>query len=322
MKYDIYFHDDFDGRASAAVMLAFLRSRGDVIEHYTPVNYEIIPEWFKKGFFKKNRLVSGRHNSAIVVDFPYHPEAAFWFDHHPTTFKKESWRKKFRPSRFHHYGPSYKSACHLVYAALKKDFGWKPPKHLEELVKWLDVIDGAQYRSARQTIEMREPALAANNFIEKKSNSLRITARTIAFLSEYSLKEYVKEKEVKDEIATIRRDIKTSLNFYKKNLKMFGNVMFIDLSSAKFEGLTHYAPYYLHPRITYAIRFSPRSGLFHLNVSASPWRRSHNKIHIGELLRRYGGGGHKDVGGVEFDTRKEAEQAVKQIVAFLNRKRS
>ncbi len=86
MKYDIYFHNDFDGRASAAVMLAFLRSRGDDIEHYIPIKYDVIPKWIDDKFLEKNKLFKGKHSPAIIVDFPYHPQAAFWFDHHIRPF--------------------------------------------------------------------------------------------------------------------------------------------------------------------------------------------------------------------------------------------
>ena len=44
-------------------------------------------------------------------------------------------------------------------------------------------------------------------------------------------------------------------------------------------------------------------------------------VHIGKLLKRYGGGGHKDAGGVEFETREAAMRAVEEIVTVLNKKR-
>src|SRR5271155_4749866 len=108
MLYDIYFHNDFDGRASAAVMLAFLRSRGDDIEHFIPVKYDIIPvgtkkQWLDDKFLEKNKLFRGKHNPAIIVDFPYHPQAAFWFDHHLRPFRKPGWEKKFKSDREHRY---------------------------------------------------------------------------------------------------------------------------------------------------------------------------------------------------------------------------
>jgi hypothetical protein len=321
MKYDIYFHNDFDGRASAAVMLAFLRSRGDDIEHYVPVNYGIIPQWIKKGFFAKNKLFRGHHNPAIVVDFPYHPEAVFWFEHHPTTFKKSEWKRKFHPTKFHHYDTSYPSACSLVADALQKSFGWRVPKHITELTKWLDIIDSANYRSSAQTVAMKEPALRANNFIEWKSGSRRITVWSIKFLATRSLKSYVEQPEVKRGIRKIFRNTERALNFYRKNLRIFGGVMVVDLSGMHLSEAVHYAPYYLHPKLLYCIRYTKLPHHFHMNLSANPWRRLHNKVHIGELLRKYGGGGHKGVGGVEITKKKDLDRVTREIIGFLNRRK-
>src|SRR5271170_6585603 len=195
MNYDISFHNDFDGRASAAIVLAFLRSRGDDIEHYVPIKYDIIPQWLNEKFLEKHKIFRdgqrARHNPAIIVDFPFHPQAAFWFDHHIRPFRKPGWEKKFKPDESHRFAPEYRSACHLVYDSLSEGFGWKPPAHLRELVKWLDIIDFANYKSAKQTIEMKEPALQANVFIENTSDDFAMTVATIRFLAEKSLDDFV-----------------------------------------------------------------------------------------------------------------------------------
>src|SRR5882672_7372494 len=101
MLYDLYFHDDFDGHAASAVVLAFLRSRGDDAGHFVPVKYDIIPEWLDEDFFNKHKLFKGKRNLAVVVDFPYHPKAAFWFDHHLLPFRKKVWGDKFKPDQSH-----------------------------------------------------------------------------------------------------------------------------------------------------------------------------------------------------------------------------
>ena len=323
MKYDIYFHNDFDGRAASAVMLAFLRSRGDNIEHYIPVKYDVIPKWIDDRFLEKNKLFKGKHNPAIIVDFPYHPQAAFWFDHHLRPFRKDGWEAKFKPDRARRYDDSYRSACHLVYDSLKEGFGWRPPAHLRELVKWLNVIDFADYKSARQTIEMKEPAIQINNFIEEHSEDLKTTVATIKFLAEKPLSDFVKQPRIKRTIAELRRGTAAALKFYEKNLKISGRVLVIDLTGFPYSEMGHYAPYYLHPELLYAIRFHPFPGkptLFHINVGANPWRRKENKKNIGALLKGYGGGGHKDVGGVEINGKKNMLKTVDEIVAFLNHK--
>jgi hypothetical protein len=323
MKYDIYFHNDFDGHASAAVMLAFLESRGDTIEHYVPVKYDLIPQWLSDTFLEKNKLFKGKHNPAIIVDFPFHPQATFWFDHHIKPFRKANWKKKFKTDAFRRYDDTYRSACQLVLDSLVRDFGWKPPVHIKELAKWLDIIDFANYKSARQTIAMKEPAIQANVFIENKSPDLKTTVFTIRSLSEKSLAQFVALLPVKKPITKLRRSMAASIRFYEKNIKIEGRVMVVDLTGDSTGNLAHFAPYYLYPKMLYVVRFHPFPGkptLFHVNVGSSPWRRNENKKNIGELLKKYGGGGHKDVGGVEIQGKSATLKAVGEIVNFLNKK--
>jgi hypothetical protein len=323
MKYDAYFHNDFDGHASAAVMLAFLRSRGDDIEHYVPIKYDIIPQWLNGRFLEKHRLFKGKHNPAIIMDFPYHPQTTFWFDHHIRPFRKPAWEKKFKADKYKRYDDTYRSACHLVLDSLIRDFDWKPSKHIKELAKWLDIIDFANYKSARQTIEMKEPAIQINNFLEKNNGTLQMSVKMIQWLSEYSLAEFAAMPKVAKDIATMRRDTQKALDFYRKKLIIRGKVMAIDLTGFPYKELGHYAPYYLHPKMLYSIRSHPFPGkptLFHINTGTNPWRRTESKKNIGDLMKKYGGGGHKYVGGTEINGRPAALKAVDEMVVFLNKK--
>lgn len=309
MTYDIYFHDDFDGVAASAVMLNFLRSRGDDIKGYFPVTFDIEPKWPRLRFKRP----------AIIVDFLYHPRAAFWFDHHPTTFLKPEWRKRFRPTKFCRWNTRYFSCCHLMLDTLAKHFGYRPPGYLRELARWLDVIDGARYKSARQTIEKKEPALQLVYFLDARRKNPNILARFVRFLSTHSLRKAALLPEVKKFTKSAKGRTRKAVTFYKKNLVIEGRVAFIDISRARLVEL-RYAPFYLYPLLMYAVTLKKRARPFHLTVGANPWRREQSRIHIGELLRRCfrGAGGHRSVGGAEFKTRYKAEAAVRKLIPILS----
>ncbi len=314
MKYDIYFHNDFDGRASAAVMLAFLRSRGDDIERYVALTYGNEKEWLKEDLTKKR-------NPAIVVDFIYHPGTAWWFDHHPTAFRKEKWKRAFKPDKFHRYDASYKSACHLVRDTLRKNFGWKPPAHLKELARRLDVIDGAAFRSPRETIEMKSPALRINALIETASRTEAEDRFLIRLLAARPLARVVTVPRIARAIRTLRKKVRESMRFYRENLRSFGKTTLIDVTNDPLRGLFRFAPYYLHPKTVFSFRLRKRGpGVWHLSVGVTPWRRAVNRFDLGTLMRRrYGGGGHKDVAATEFVTKKDALRAFEKLNALLNR---
>lgn len=322
MNYDVYFHNDFDGRAAAAVVLAFLQSRGDDIEHYVPLKYDIIPQWLDENFFEKHKLFKGKRNPAIVVDFPFHPGAKFWFDHHMAPFRKKGWDKKFKQNEFWHYDSHYRSATALAYDSLREDFGWKPPRHLRELVKWLNVIDFADYRSPQQTIAMKEPAIQLNVFIENNLDNFAVTVETVKFLAQKALAQFIRLPHVKKRIGELRRMMKTSIAFHKEHDRHIDRVIVVDLEDDPTHDLAYFSPYALFPHMLYTVRLEPHSGtpsLYHINVGVNPWRRMENHKHIGKMLRNYGGGGHKDVGGTEIHGKAATQRAVDAMVKFLNK---
>jgi hypothetical protein len=312
MKYDIYFHNDFDGRASAAVMLAFLRSRGDDIERYVSMTYGKEKAWYDEHFFEKG-------NPAIVVDFTYHPKATWWFDHHASTFKKPEWKKYFKPDAQHHLAPQYASCCGLVYAVLKKEFGWKPPKHFVQFIKSADMIDGAGYRSARQTIEMKTPDLQVNAFIEGLSHTEKEDKLIIELMARFPLATVVQYPSIKKAVIRLNRNIQKSLLFYQKNLQIYKNTTFINLANDPLNGLLRYASYYLYPKADFGIRMRPKGRLWYLGVGVNPWRQPVLDIDLGALMKQYRGGGHYGVGATEFHTKKEAFKAFEEINALLNK---
>lgn len=314
MKYDLYFHNDFDGRASAAVMLAFLRSRGDSVARYFSMTYGFEGEWLAKD------LLHGK-NPAIVVDFLYHPGAAWWFDHHPTAFRKTQWKKTFKPDDHHRYDPSAKSACHVVYTSLKKDFGWKPPRHLSELVKWLDIFDSAGYRSAKETLDMKPPACQINAFVEARKHTKEEDRLLIEVLAAQPLARVVKVPRIARVIRIMQKKVSTSIVFYKEHLQIFKNNTLIDFTKDPLGGFLRFVPYYLYPDRLYHVRMRKKGeGVWYVGVGANPWHRTKNRLALGAMMKRkFNGGGHDNAGAAEFRTKAEAMRAFEQINAILDR---
>jgi hypothetical protein len=311
MDYDIYFHNDFDGRASAAVMLAFLRSRGENIKRYRSMTYGKEKAWYKENYLTKG-------NPAIVVDFTYHPKAAWWFDHHPTTFKKPEWRKRFVPDAQHHLEPNYVSCTHLVYAVLKKEFSWTPPKHFGKFVEWANKIDGAGYRSAKETIAMKDPGVLMNAYVEALPHTEREDKHMIELMAEKPLEEVVKDPGIARALAGLKKKVSKSLAYQKRRMQSFERSTFVDLTRDPLNGLLRFAPYYFYPKKIYSFRMRPKGKLWYLGLQANPWHRAANKMDIGALMREYGGGGHKDVGATEFGSRTKAEEAFREMNLLLN----
>ncbi len=317
MKYDIYFHNDLDGRASAAVLLKFLEGRGDAIERYIPVDFDIESKWKKMKFPAEGRSASRGGNPAIVVDFLYHPKAAFWFDHHPTTFKFKEWKRNFRPSKFRVWNPKYPSCCHLILDSLVANFGFKPPRHFRDLVKWLDVLDGGNYESPKQTVEMKEPAFQIEQFINKAGKDpLEWLIRKLA---EVPLVNIAQDPGIRKVMKRVYKERDKVLRFYLSHLQIYDRVAFIDLVEGDYLDL-RYAPYHFYPFLLYVVFTKKHGREFGVHAGVNPWRRRESNVHIGKLMSKYGGGGHKVVGGLRTNTKAKAKKITMEIVNFLRKK--
>src|ERR1700693_2992637 len=84
----LYFHSPcFDGIVSCLLAWEFLeQNRGWVFSRLLPVNYDRKGQWLNENL----------DQPAAVVDYLYHPSAAFWADHHQSTFLTPQAEHNFR----------------------------------------------------------------------------------------------------------------------------------------------------------------------------------------------------------------------------------
>lgn len=313
MKYDIYFHNDFDGRASAAVFLDFLKTRGGEAGNFFAVDHG------DKKALGWEGIISRSRNPVAIFDFYYHPKAVFFFDHHKTTFKSSKWERGFKPTKFHVLEPDYLSCCRLVMDSLKKSFGYKPSKHIRELAKWLDVVDGARYKSPAQTIELKEPALRVDAYIDANSHGGDPIEWIIRELGQKSLAAVASKKDVKKAAAILKKKIKVGLDFQRRHLQIYDKVVFVDLSANIYR--VRFGPHYLYPKLSYIITMLKSGSAFRISVGGNPWRRSSCECDLGLLVRKkYGGGGHRYAAGIAgIKNKKEALRIVGELIKTLNK---
>lgn len=313
MNYHLYFHYDFDGMASGAVLLNFLRSRGDNIVSFNPMNY--YPALKKRWPNYKFRT------PFIIVDFFYHPKADWWFDHHTTSFPYPEWKARFSADSKHNFDPRYRSVCSMVVAHLKKNFSYKAPKYISYLAKWLDVIDSAHFKSLSQIIQKKSPALKLDLFLENIPETCKDSKEAYKFvikkLATESVTRLVSRPQVKNKINKLLSETKRSFDALKASSVATGKTVFSDATVTGLHA-SHFYTYHLYPKAKYSILLSYHTNLYHLSVSKNPWNKN-NKVKIGDAMLKYGGGGRKDVGGLERKNKKEILIIANEITEFLNK---
>ncbi len=309
MDYNLYFHNDFDGIASGAVMLDFLKGRGDKIISFNPINYfaEIQEKWPKFKF----------KAPFILVDFRYHPGADFWFDHHLSTFISKKWQDNFANDGTHYFGPKFKSCCGLIISRLGKQFGYQPASHIKELARWADIVDSASYKSAKQAIELKEPYLRLALFLDDDSHPLHQEEIIKRLVSE-PISKIVKLPFIVKELKKLDYETGKAKKIFKDISVLKGKIMLVDTTKTKIF-ISRYMGYFLYPQLNYFVIVMRSDNGYHISAGKNPWKKMPNKVAIGEMLGKYGGGGHGGVGGVDRRTKSEILKVAGEIIEYLNK---
>lgn len=317
MLFNFYFHGDFDGRAAAAIALWFLKKNGDRVRKYTPVDYELIKEWVRPHFFSKRSAGA----KVAIFDFPFHPQATIWYDHHETPFRNPAWAKVFKPSPFKQWNPEYKSCASQTLDRLSEAFQVKPPRHLKDLAYWGDMIDGAMYRSAKQAHFGQAAALKVMDFMDAPENKGKSLGWLIKLMSEQPLEKVARHPRVYSRTVELNQEKKTSLSFYRAHTKLLGQVAYVDETKARTVRL-RFVPVMIYPRAKYVVRRRLSGGWYHFSVGVNPWNIPSKHPNLGDLMKRYGGGGHKKIGATDFpEDQGRADRITKEIISFLNKPR-
>jgi hypothetical protein len=303
----IYYHRDFDGIASAAILADALRSMGRDDVRWSGVNYDVRGRWKEWG---------SKEGEFAVVDFHFHPRAAYWFDHHPTTFLSEEWRALYKPSDRWRFDPSAPSCPPIILKHAEELWGYKVPPRFRELEHWSNVIDAARFDSAEQALFGDAPALRimrALTVAPRPEWSDEIVSRFL----DRDLESTAADPEIDKRFQRACRNRDTALQQFEGTiLEQEGGVLLYDASSDRIRR-ERFAAFYFHPDTQYAVGILPTRASLHITAGENPWNPPKAEANIGALCERYGGGGHHAVGGVNPASIEEARRIAREIATEL-----
>jgi hypothetical protein len=315
LKVRVFFHGKcFDGAASAAVFSRFYRERiqSDAVFQFTGLVH-------RAGSLFDERDFDGDEN--VIVDFKYSasPQITWWFDHHQSAFltpqDSEHYRLGDKSHKF--YDPDFKSCTKFVASIAKEKFGFDP-QPLADLIHWADVIDGAQFDSPQQAVEMAEPALKLTMAIES-TNDAAFLPQLIPLLADKSLPQVLEAPLVAPLIPPLLERHRKSIEILRQRSESKQGTIYFDISDQQLEGYNKFIPYYLHPEAVYSVGLSSSSFRVKVAVGSNPWTTRQNMVNLAKICERYGGGGHARVGAISFppDQGNAARAAAAEIVREL-----
>jgi hypothetical protein len=302
----IYFHDNcFDGLASAAVFSSFYRN---AFQKNCEFAYEGLAH--RAGQLFLDVQFDGDENA--IVDFKYSsdPRLTWWFDHHQSAFLSREDEAHFRADRsgkkFH--DPTFRSCTKFIVEMLRKHFSYDS-SGLAELIRWADIIDGAQFESARTAVEIQEPAMKLMMVVE----GVRDPGKTCSLIVEFQRKPLTEIMEmpwVQEVFRPIYERHLRSIEIIRRNAHCTDGTIFFDVSGYDLEGYNKFIPYYLFPQATYCVGVSLSSVRAKISVGSNPWSPHPRTQNLAALCERHGGGGHPVVGAISFAP-EELEKALR-----------
>ena len=296
-ELSLYLHFPcFDGLVSAVLTSEYLeRTLGWKLEKVQPVGYDRAATWAQASLKKP----------AAVVDFLFHPDADFWADHHPTTFVSDDLRDQFlkRPAEFFLYDPKSISCSSLLWRKVGREL---QDSKFREMVSWADRIDGARYPSVRDAVLGNSPAMKISFSLIANSSDAYCDF-LVRNLKRHSLAEVAETRKVRDLYEEVHSAIRSGLKNFKKSAHVERDgIVVYDVENDRESIVSRYAPYYFFPDARYSIGVSRSPNGSKITAMRNPWKRV-GSIHLGEVFKNYGGGGHRRVASLIVAGPREQE---------------
>lgn len=187
-----------------------------------------------------------------------------------------------------------------------------------EWIHWSDIIDNARYDSPAQVVEMEHPCLKINATLtaDTPEHYFQHLVMSAKLFTPREVTETAPVKKRIDEIMLLREK---HMQIFKENYRAGSNgAVFFDYAKHGIP-FQRYLAYYYEPDAPYSVGVYPREGNFSISVGKNPWRDFKSK-NIGEICKKYGGGGRENVGAVNLPTYRKALETAEKICGELYKK--
>jgi nanoRNase/pAp phosphatase (c-di-AMP/oligoRNAs hydrolase) len=231
----------------------------------------------------------------ILSNLPYDPRVGMWFDHHLLTDSNQK-----PPETFKGRYRTAPSAARLVYEYYTELYPGDPDlQRLARLVDETDRLDAAlltpddvdnprDYILLGYTIDSRTGLGSFDDYFR----------RLVEWLKTMSIEEVLAQPEVRERIDRMRNETSQFKELLERNSFRLNNVVVTDLREIdRLPAGNRFLVYSLFPEANVSVRvhWGPRQNTVIAAVGHSIFNRTCNTS-VGELMSRYGGGGHRGAG--------------------------
>jgi len=251
----------------------------------------------------------------ILANVPYHPNAGIWFDHHLLTASNEKPPKDFKGK--HGLAPSAARLVYQYYMQLHPND--ERLLRLEKLVDETDRLDAAQLTP--DDVNNPKDYILLGYTIDSRTGLGHFEGyfnRLAEWLKTKSIEEVLQQPEVKDRVDKIRAEQADFTRLLQRSSFQLNNVVVTDLREIeRLPAGNRFIIYTLFPdsNVSLRVHWGPRAQSVIAAVGHSIFNRT-CKTSVGELMSKYGGGGHRGAGTCVLPLEKAAD-AIDEILFEL-----
>lgn len=315
MRVCVCFHDQcFDGACSAAFFTRFYRAR---VNAQAEFSYRGLVH--RAGQLFDEDMFDGDDNA--IVDFKYSSSdrLGWWFDHHQSAFLTAADAEHFERDRSGRkfYDPSFRSCTKFISHVTAEKWGFRAPD-LDEMVRWADIIDGAQYPDTRTAVGLRDPATRLTLVIEGVRTP-GFVASLIPALATKSFDEIMATPQICQAYEGLYARHLEWMELIRSRGQLAGGVLFFDVADQEFEGFNKFIPYHLFPDAVYSVAISASAARTKIAVGSNPWNPTPKNVNLASICERYSGGGHAKVAAISLPPGQveQARTIAREIAAEL-----
>ncbi|NTW49093.1 MAG: exopolyphosphatase [Chlorobiales bacterium] len=245
----------------------------------------------------------------ILTNLPFDKRCAMWFDHHIANVKPKEFKGDFKAAP---------SAARVVYEHYLPSF--PELKKYDALLCQTDRIDAAELTYA-EVMDPKDYLLLSMTIDGKHHEDKPYWLRLIDLLKTLSILEIMADPEVKQRCEHFLEENEEYKQIIRENSMMYKNVLITDLRNYdKLPNGNRYFIYAFQSATNLSLRVTndvERPDRVSIGVGYNIFNKTAN-INVGELLKKYGGGGHKAVGSTRV-SKQDADRIIQEILTYLVR---
>ncbi len=262
-------------------------------------------------WMEPNDIQSGRAKikaGDILANLPCHPDASFWFDHHVSNSPENPIPGAFEIAP---------SAAGVVYRYYQTQ--GKLDNRFDELVENTDIIDSADLTMDQVNAPEDYPYVLLSMTIKNNDfGDIDYWNHLVEMLRTDPVDKVMQDAQVPSRSQEVIRENKAFGQFLKDYTRIEDRISITD-----FRGLSpvpsgnRFLTYSLFPDTIASVRIrykGPDKTQVLLSVGKSIFKKE-SRVNIGQLLARYGGGGHDGAGGCTLD--RPAQAQIDEIVEAM-----